>query len=231
MFRSLVCPGVLLLAALAAGCGDPPAREMHQAQGAIEAARAAGAAEYAAEEFHAAETALQKAQASVVERDYRQALSAALDARERARDAAKMAAENRARARSDIELALTAAVANLDRTTAALEAAVAAKVPAVQLAPARRVLSDARRALDTARAAVEAGDDAAISRMSAEPATEASWLDGCTGRPAQQVPARVGLPSTTATTCTPSDWRAAVANCPDCPPPYTHTRWPSRRAR
>ena len=35
---------------LAAGCGDPPDKELHQAQGAIDAARAAGAEQYAVEE-------------------------------------------------------------------------------------------------------------------------------------------------------------------------------------
>jgi hypothetical protein len=162
MFRSVSRPGaLLLLALLTAACGDPPDREMHQAQGAIEAARAAGAAEYAAAEFGAAEAALQKSQAAVAERDYRQALSAALDARERARESAKTAAENRARARSEIDQAIAAAEVVYGGTKAALDAAVAAKVPAAPLASARDTLASARRALDTARAAVEAGDYAA----------------------------------------------------------------------
>ena len=57
---------------------------MQQAQGAIDAARAAGADQYAREEFTAAEDALKRSHEAVAQRDYRQALNTALDARERA---------------------------------------------------------------------------------------------------------------------------------------------------
>ncbi|PYQ93511.1 MAG: hypothetical protein DMF96_29615 [Acidobacteria bacterium] len=47
-----------MLAAMAgAACGNPPDKEMQQAQGAIDAARAAGADQYARDEFAAAEDA------------------------------------------------------------------------------------------------------------------------------------------------------------------------------
>lgn len=162
MFRSVLRPGALiLLALLAAACGDPPEREMNQAQGAIEAARAAGAAEYAADEFRAAEQALQKSQAAVTERDYRQALSSALDAKERAREAAKTAAENRARARSEVDQLVAAAQSALQLTETSLAAAVAARVPATSLAAGRKSVASARTAVETSRAAIEAGDYAA----------------------------------------------------------------------
>ena len=74
-----------------AACGDPPDKEMQQAQGAIDAARAAGADQYARDEFTAAEDALKRAHEAVDQRDYRQALNNALDARERAQTAAKEA--------------------------------------------------------------------------------------------------------------------------------------------
>jgi hypothetical protein len=169
---------------------------MHQAQGAIEAARAAGAAEYATEEFRAAEGALSKSQAAVAERDYRQALSFALDARERAQEAAKTAAENRARARSEIDLLLASTDTAYERAVGALEAATAARVPEPQLAPARKVLAEAKASLDTARAAVEAGDYAA-ARASAEPlgiAIEAarSEIDAAAQARANRRPARRG---------------------------------------
>lgn len=90
-------PACVLVLLLALGaCAEPPTREMDQAQGAIDAARAAGAAEYAPEEFTAAETSLKRAHTAVAERDYRQALSYALDARDRARTAASEAATRRA---------------------------------------------------------------------------------------------------------------------------------------
>ena len=62
------------VAAAAAGCADPPSKELHQAQGAIDAARAAGADSYATDEFTAAVEALARAEAAVGQRDYRLAL-------------------------------------------------------------------------------------------------------------------------------------------------------------
>src|SRR5262249_15230812 len=100
MFLRRPLLSLAVLAAIAgAACGDPPDREMQQAQGAIDAARAVGADQYAREEFSAAEDALKRAHDAVNERDYRQALNAALDARERAQTAAKDSVDGKARAR------------------------------------------------------------------------------------------------------------------------------------
>ena len=90
-------------------CATPPQKEMDQAEGAITAARAAGAAQYAAEEFTAAEAALRRSHEAVGQRDYRQALNHALDARERAQTAAREAADKKAIARGLAERAITAA--------------------------------------------------------------------------------------------------------------------------
>jgi hypothetical protein len=93
---------VAIVVAVAAGavtaCAEPPAREIGQAQGAIEAARAAGAETHARTELRAADDAIARAHAAVAERDYRQALSAALEAREQARIATRTAAAARERA-------------------------------------------------------------------------------------------------------------------------------------
>src|SRR5262245_39537328 len=91
----------VLASLIAAACGSPPDKELQQAQTAIDAARAAGADRFAAEEFSAAQAALGRANDAVAQRDYRLALSNALDARERAQTAAKdatgrMAAAKRA---------------------------------------------------------------------------------------------------------------------------------------
>src|SRR4051812_17686471 len=51
--------GLLLLTA--AGCSEPPQKEIDQAQSAIDAAHAAGADRYAAEEYAGATSTLQKA--------------------------------------------------------------------------------------------------------------------------------------------------------------------------
>ena len=73
---------ILLPALLIVACGEPPNKELHQAQGAIDAARAAGAAVYAPEELKGAVDALTHAQEAVGQRDYRLALNHALDSRE-----------------------------------------------------------------------------------------------------------------------------------------------------
>src|SRR5207237_8293242 len=97
--RAGVCSIVIIVSMMAAACGDPPEKEMQQAQGAIDAARAVGADEYAHGEFVAAEDALKHAHAAVDERDYRLALNHALDSRERAQNAAREAADRKAVAR------------------------------------------------------------------------------------------------------------------------------------
>src|SRR5881394_2181844 len=118
----------VLAAVAGAACGDPPDKEIQQAQGAIDAARAAGADQYAREEFTAAEDALKRSHENVAQRDYRQALNTALDARERAQTAAKEAANNKAIARSDATKALADADAALHDARARLKAAESARL-------------------------------------------------------------------------------------------------------
>jgi hypothetical protein len=92
-----------LLVALASACTSPPQREIDQAQGAIDAARAAGAERYAATELAAANTALKNANAAVEQGDYRLALNHAIDSREQAQNAARVAADTRVKLRGDVE--------------------------------------------------------------------------------------------------------------------------------
>src|ERR1700687_907238 len=112
-------------ALFASACGEPPTREMDQAQGAIDAARAAGADRYATEEYQAAVDALKQAQDAVEQRDYRLALNHALDSRERAQVAAKQAADQQVTLRSGAERRLgevTAMLAQANQRLAAAEA-------------------------------------------------------------------------------------------------------------
>ena len=150
----------LMIASLvfAAACGDPPEKEMQQAQGAIDAARAAGADQYAHAEFAAAQEALKQAHAAVDQRDYQAALNHALDSRERAQNAAKEAADHKAVARVDADKALTDAVAALDQARAKLKAADSARMPPRTLADPRRRIADGDRAVQKARAAFDSGD-------------------------------------------------------------------------
>jgi hypothetical protein len=136
---------VLVLACALAACGEPPEKEMNQARGAIAAARAAGADQYAADEFQAALAALKKSEDAVTQRDYRQALSYALDSRERAETAAHQAADQKAQARSEAERGLR------DLHTAIADLAAHVKV-AESARPRRRDVAEVRRTLDNATA-------------------------------------------------------------------------------
>ncbi len=147
MLRATLPIAVIAIAATI-GCSEPPNKEMHQAQGAIDAARAAGAEQYARDEFDAARTALSRSEEAVRARDYRLALSHALDASERAQDAAREAANRKAAARSQAERALLSADAAVKRAQARLATLSAAR-------PARRDLADIDHAIDVASQAVQ----------------------------------------------------------------------------
>ena len=84
---ALLCTIIVRARALR-GCSEPPQKEIDRAQQAIDTARAAGAEQYAPESFAAATTALQQSHEAVDQRDYRLALSRAVDASDRAQEAA-----------------------------------------------------------------------------------------------------------------------------------------------
>jgi hypothetical protein len=146
---------VLLAAAAAAACAEPPAREISQAQGALDAARAAGAEAYARTEYQAADTALKRAHASVGERDYRQALSYALEAREQARLAAREASAARARAATEVAQAIQAAARGVETARKRLSGGAVPRDLRARLGPALDALTIQ---LQEARSAVAAGD-------------------------------------------------------------------------
>jgi hypothetical protein len=155
----VACGCLLILSLFTLACrDDPPENEMQQAQGAIDAAAAAGAGEYAHDEFTAAKESLKRAHDAVGERDYRLALSSALDSREHAQTAAKQAADNKAAARVEIERAFTAADAALDDARAKLKAGEAAHLPVRTLVPARRTIADSEASVQKARADADRGD-------------------------------------------------------------------------
>jgi hypothetical protein len=144
-----------LTVALGSACSAPPTRELHQAQGALEAARAAGAEEYAPGEFKAAADALRRYDEAVSQRDYRLALSLALDARERAQDAAKQAAGQKAATRSEAERMLADLTALLTNADERLRRA-AARAAAGRLDEPTRTIDAARTSVQEARAALAA---------------------------------------------------------------------------
>ena len=116
---------ILLSVLTLTSCSDPPAKERHQAEGALAAARAADAGVYASQELEAAERALQRYDDAVTQRDFRLALDSAIEARDRAFDAARRASDRKADARSQAERLLT----ELTTLTAAANARLSAGNP------------------------------------------------------------------------------------------------------
>ncbi|MCC7123466.1 MAG: hypothetical protein IT178_01355 [Acidobacteria bacterium] len=151
-------PRALLIAFLllvVAGCGEPPSKEMHQAQGAIDAARAAGADQYAAVDLKAAVDALALSEEAVTARDYRLALSHALNSREQAQAAAKAAVDGRAKARGDAERVLAEGTALAERVAARLAEPEVARLPRRTLDPLSKTVATATATLQEARSLLE----------------------------------------------------------------------------
>jgi len=155
--RTSRTPWILALLLLAvAGCSEPPQKEIDQAQAAVDLARTSGAETYAAEEFTAATAGIEKARAAVDQRDYRQALSHAIDARQRAQNAVRQAGDGKAKAKTAVEATVTAVSTQLNQLEARLNAAETARVPAKELRTPRAVLADARKGLQEARTEIGA---------------------------------------------------------------------------
>jgi hypothetical protein len=161
---------VSVVAMLAAGCSEPPSKEMHQAQGAIDAAKAAGAEQYASDELQSAVDALAQYEAAVAASDYRLALAHALDSRERAQSAAKAAVDARARARGDAERELAEAIAIVERARTRLKNPTVLKLPRRLLASAENVIAAQAASLQEARAALDEEDYEGVQKTAMEAA-------------------------------------------------------------
>ena len=155
----------LVILLLSAGCAEPPNKEMNQAQGAIDAARAAGADRFAASELAAATDALKRAEDAVAAGDYRQALSLALDSRERAQQAAKMAVEGRADARGQAERAIAEVATLLSRAQAQLKDPDIARASGRTLRGPRATVTKVQNLLQEARSALSREDYAAVNTV------------------------------------------------------------------
>ncbi len=156
--RLLSAIALSALLIVTAACGTPPDKEIQQAQTSIDAARAAGADRFAVEEFGAAQDLLTRAKDAITQRDYRLALNHALDARERAQNAARDATGRMAAAKRDAEGALADADAALAEAKTALKAAETARAPRPALTRAREAIRDAETAVQEARTASGRGD-------------------------------------------------------------------------
>jgi hypothetical protein len=152
-----------LLALLFSACSEPPQKEIDQAQAAIDVAKAAGADTYAADEYNAAVTALQKSHASVDQRDYREALNYAIDARQRAAESAKQAGIAKGHTRAAAEKLVTECSTRASQLDTDIRVAESARVPPRDLRSARTTLADAQTALQETRTAMEAGKYAEVA--------------------------------------------------------------------
>lgn len=152
-------PGAVLIASLSlSACAEPPNKEMDQAQGAIDAARAAGAEQYAPSELTAATTTLEQAHEAVAQRDFRLALNHALESREHAQNAARDAADTRARIRGEAERAMAEATLLLGQANATVAAAERSRAPRRALREAEQALAAVTADLQKAGAAMQADD-------------------------------------------------------------------------
>jgi hypothetical protein len=163
MLRVVRCLA-LITAILSASCAEPPSKEMNQAQGAIDAARAAGADKFASIEFNAAIDALKRSEEAAIARDYRQALNHALDSRERAQNAARLAVEGRADARGQAERGIAEVATLLSRAQAQLKDPDIARVNPPQLKAPRATIAAAEGMLQEARTALKAEDYPAVAK-------------------------------------------------------------------
>jgi hypothetical protein len=125
MRRTLPFAAALLLWA----CEQPPTKELAAAQRQVDLAREAGAAEYAPARLLEAEAAMQDAQRKVGVKDYRGALSAASDAADKAKHAAKAAGAARTLARGAAETARAEARFALEEVAKVKAEALEDKVP------------------------------------------------------------------------------------------------------
>ena len=155
---SIAAAGVAAMLAVSACGGNPPDKEIQQAQGAIDTARAAGASNYSPDEFAAAEGALAKANAAVGQHDYRQALSFALDARDRAQTAVKDAVDRKATARADADRALRDADQALHGAGQKLKSLEGNRAMARAVASVRPMIDASEEGVKKARAAFDAGN-------------------------------------------------------------------------
>ena len=158
MLMILRLSACIVAAVLVTACGDPPNKEMDQAQGAIDAARAVGADRYATTEYTAATDALKRAQDAVAQRDYRQALNEALDSREHAQNAAREAADARAQLRGEVERDMAQIASLIAEANTRLAAATRSRTPRRVLDGPRNDLAAVDQSVQKAGAAMRADD-------------------------------------------------------------------------
>jgi hypothetical protein len=151
-----------------AACDQPPVKEIGAAEAALAQARKDKADVFAPEQLREADAALADAQQKVQTKDYRDALSSALDAAAKARAASVAAGSARALARSAVELAEGQAQIALDEVAEIRDQASKAKVPEDVFEPLLPRLAEGQAAVDAVAKALSDGDVIAAQKLTAE---------------------------------------------------------------
>lgn len=167
--RRLPLPAILLsILVLAPACSTPPDKERGQAEGAIAAAREASAEVYAVDDLRAAEAALARYDEAVAQKDYRQALNAALDARDRAYEAVRRASTAKADARARAEQLAQSLDTLATTVSQRLSGAGTPRVTGANAQRMKKAMAAGSTALQEARTAIDAGQyPAAITILEA----------------------------------------------------------------
>jgi hypothetical protein len=144
----------VFVASLTLACSRPPEKEQKQAAEEIAAARAAEAGTYAPDELRAAETALQQYDQAVADHDNRLALTHAIDARDAAYSATRLAVSRKSAAQAaafkglaDFEATVNLARSRLNGTPSLRPTGAAADRVRAALQRAPKVLQEARTQL------------------------------------------------------------------------------------
>lgn len=159
---------VLVLCLLAAACEQPPSKEITAAEAALAQARKDKADVFAPEQFREAQAALADAQRKVQAKDYRGALSSALDTAEKSRTASIAAGSARALARNAAELAIGEAEIALDEVAEIRAQATKAKVADKAFEELLPRLAEAQAAVDAVTKALADGDVLTAQKLSAQ---------------------------------------------------------------
>jgi hypothetical protein len=175
--RPIRARSLFLVVLLSGACAEPPNKEIDQAQGAVDAARAAGAERYAPAEYGAASQALRQATEAVGAGDYRLALNFALESREQAQNAARVAADTRAELRGSVERSLAELALLVSQTRARVEEASGISRDRQARASAEALLDRLETALQEARTSLRAEDYRAAERQLTEVRAQMAEVD------------------------------------------------------
>ncbi len=116
-------------------------------------------------EFTAATKALKQANEAVTGRDYRLALNYALESREQAQNAARTAADTRAKLRGDVERSIAEAKALIAQTRARMDGPSGAQIPRGTRRTAQQRLKQLEGDLQKADAALQAEEYMEAERL------------------------------------------------------------------